>query len=463
MDPYTLSAILTLQTLSSCAISAFGQYVYAYYTDSYPGNGTANYSTISTISSLKFLKKFNDDNKQCSPDAESPDDDALAYAQERSADLFFWMTLYNSFPVIMMTYILGLYVLKLGIRFVLLLPLFGSVVEGGIWLLVIYFHLPEYWWYIGTTLNGFTGADGVLGFVLTLIITDSTSEDDLSARLVRIGAVQTVISAVATFGVGNYIQWRGFTDLFWYGFALNLLTMLVVIIFYKPETSNSPEVNERTPLLTSTNEVEVREPSNSICGNFFEVCTVFLPNRRSKKKTASIFLTLFAVIFFSFASQSFAPILWYMLDVPFCWTSTEIGNYSALSALSSALLSVLGLKALTAAGAGDPIICMISHLFFCASSVWIAFARRSWELYASLFLSAFAGYQSTLTVVMMTKWLEPNERPNAFAFLTIMGTIISSFGSALFNYIYARTVVNYRNLTILIGAGICIIPFILNL
>jgi hypothetical protein len=298
---------------------------------------------------------------------------------------------------------------------------------------------------------------------MTLIIIDSTSEEDLSSRLVRIGAAQTLLSAVATFTVGYYIAWRGFTDLFWSAIAFNVATIVVVLFFYKSENSNSSETNERTPLLTSTNEVAIREPSVNICSNFFDIFTVFAPSRRSKKITASIYLTLFALLFCTLASSSFAPFLWLMLDVPFCWTSKEIGNYSAISAITSAVLSVLGLKALQAAGAGDAIVCMISHFFFCISSLWVAFARRSWELYASLLVSAFAGYQSTLTTAMLTKWLEPSDRPNAFAFMTISGTLVDSIGTAGFNWIYARTVVHYRNLTLLIGVGIGIIPFMLNL
>ena len=44
----------------------------------------------------------------------SLDSDAQAWAQQRSADLFFWTNLYSSCPIIIMTYILGLYTPKLG-------------------------------------------------------------------------------------------------------------------------------------------------------------------------------------------------------------------------------------------------------------------------------------------------------------------------------------------------------------
>jgi len=246
------------------------------------------------------------------------------------------------------------------------------------------------------------------------------------------------------------------------GIGFEVLSILIVIFGIKPSNSNS-NLNERTPLLTSINQDEFKELPRNTCSHFFQVCTVFRLNRRTQKKSTSLFLTLFANIFYILASSSFAPFLWFLLNAPFCWTSRNIGNYSALAAISYAILSYLGMQALTFAGASDTIICLISHIFFFASSMWLAFARHDWELYAGLIVSAFSGYQGSLTMSMMSKCLEPYERTNAFTFVTEVNTIITSFGTTFFNWVYARTVVNYRNFTLLLCSGICIIPAILNL
>jgi hypothetical protein len=121
------------------------------------------------------------------------------------------------------------------------------------------------------------------------------------------------------------------------------------------------------------------------------------------------------------------------------------------------------MQALTSAGASDTIICLISHVFFFGSTLWLAFARHDWELYAGLLLSAFSAYQGSLTMSMISKWLEPHERSNAFTFVTEINTILTTFGTAFFNWLYARTVVNCRSCTLFVGAGLCVIPFILNL
>jgi hypothetical protein len=212
-------------------------------------------------------------------------------------------------------------------------------------------------------------------------------------------------------------------------------------------------------LLTSVNTPnndEFKELSTNTCSHFFQVCTVFLPNQRSQRKSTSLLLTLFANLFYTLASSTFAPFLWFLLNAPFCWTSRDIGIYSAVGSISYAIFSVLGMYALT--NAGD-----ISHLFFLSSSIWLAFAHYKWELYAGSLLSAFSGYQGSLTMSMMTQWLAPHERTNAFTFVTEIQTIINTFGTTFFNWVYARTVVNYRNFTLLLCAGICVIPFILNM
>jgi uncharacterized membrane protein len=294
---------------------------------------------------------------------------------------------------------------------------------------------------------------------MNLIITENTIESERSSRFVRLGAMQTALAAIVTVGIGYYIVWRGFIDLFWAALLLQILSMVIVIIFFKSSDINR---DERTPLLSSSND-EFKELSSTNCCDFFKVCTVFRSNRRSKKKTISLFLTLFSNIFYMLALAAYAPFLWFLLNVPFCWTSKDIGNYSALGAISSAILSLLGMQLLTYVGASDAIICVLSIIFFCASSLWIAFSRYSWQLYVGLIISAFSGYQGSLTTSMMSKWLEPHERNHAFTFVTEINTIIATFGNSFFNWVYARTVVNYRNFTLFIAAGLGVFPFILNL
>lgn len=164
VSAYTIGVLLTLQTLCTCVISTIGQYFYIYYLGIYPSpsNSTYNISTMDTIPMIDFIRKFNDEVKRCTEGDVSSDSDAQAWAQEQAADLYFWTSLCGSIPLIIMTYILGLYTPKLGERFVLLVTMLGTLIQFGIWLAIIYFNLPKYWWYIASVIVGLTGSAGIL-------------------------------------------------------------------------------------------------------------------------------------------------------------------------------------------------------------------------------------------------------------------------------------------------------------
>jgi hypothetical protein len=140
--------------------------------------------------------------------------------------------------------------------------------------------------------------------------------------------------------------------------------------------------------------------------------TIFQSNRRSKKKKLSLLLTLSASTVSLLAVTCFAQFLWLLLSAPFCWSSKGVGNFSALNAISTAVLSLLGMQVLTYLGANDAIICVIRHLFFSVSCSWIAFSQHTWQL---------------------------------------------------FNWIYSRTTGTHRTFTFFIAAGLAVVPLVLNM
>ena len=161
---YVLVTILCVQTACHCVISTVGQYVYIFYLQLYPVtfNETQNVTLI-VNTSYELLETVIDGSEQCTGDAYNYSSlNAQLWAQEQSADLFFQMGLWNSCPVIVMTYILGLYIPTLGKRFVLILPMIGTAIQLSIWLSIIYFHLEDYWWSIASFIVGLSGSSSVL-------------------------------------------------------------------------------------------------------------------------------------------------------------------------------------------------------------------------------------------------------------------------------------------------------------
>jgi MFS family permease len=160
VSSYTIATVLSLQTLCTCIIFTLGQYIYTFYLQSYPFSSYVIQNlTNDTVQS--FLHKIKKTPEKCTQRNISLDSPAQAWAQQRSADLFFWTNVWSCVPIIIMTYFLGLYTPKLGRRFVLLLPMVGTTIQLGIWLSIIYYRLPEYWWYIASFIVGLSGADNV--------------------------------------------------------------------------------------------------------------------------------------------------------------------------------------------------------------------------------------------------------------------------------------------------------------
>jgi MFS family permease len=485
LNNYAIATILSLQIACHCIILTVGQYIYASYLEIYSNSSnTTQNVTTHIIPSFYLLKTVSSVSNQCIDNTTTSSNNAQLWAQEQSADLVSRIDLWNSCPMVIMTYILGLYTPKLGRRFVLILPMVGTAVQLAIWLAIIYFHLADYWWYIASFIVGLPGSNYVLSrriifiyiyiyfffyfldFVLSLIITDNTKENDRSSRFVLFEAITTAVSAVVTFGIGYYINWRGFTDLYWISLGLQILSIVIVIFFFK---NSSHTITENTPLLSSPvqNNVDIQiKESHSLktkCKDCLIIFKVFSFQNRSRTKSISLLLTLFAYIFYLLAYSTYSSFLWYVLDTPFCWSSENYGNYTALALIFSAVFSFLGMKLFTRIGMNDAIICTLSHLFFTASSLWIAFAKYSWQLYAGLLISPYADYQNSLTLPMMSKWLEPHERNHAFTFVAEVNTIITTFGNSIFNWVYAQTVAHFRNFTLLLAASFSIISFILNM
>ena len=89
VSSYAIAVILCLQTVIGCLGSTIGQYIYAFYLQTYPFyfDGISN-STLVTIPS--YLHKINKNSpEKCTKSNLSLDSTAQAWAQQKSADLFF--------------------------------------------------------------------------------------------------------------------------------------------------------------------------------------------------------------------------------------------------------------------------------------------------------------------------------------------------------------------------------------
>lgn len=160
VSSYAIATVLSLQTLCTCIIFTLGQFIYTFYLQAYALSRPPTVRVTLNMSTTTIAHRVNISNK-CPHISGSLDSRAQTWAQQQSADLFFWINVWSCCPIIVMTYVLGLYTPKLGRRFVLILPMIGTATQLIIWLAIIYFKLPKYWWYVAAFIVGLSGSDNV--------------------------------------------------------------------------------------------------------------------------------------------------------------------------------------------------------------------------------------------------------------------------------------------------------------
>jgi hypothetical protein len=153
---YFIVTILCLHTIYNCTLSIVGQYIYQFFLRTYPNIPSENGTNISLFTSDNF--ELNEG--QC---RNSSSTSAQDWAQQRSADLIFRTTLWRAFPLIIITYLFGLYGPYLNRRIILLLSILGNAIHVIIYQAIIYKNLAEYWWYISAFVAGLSGGTNVLG------------------------------------------------------------------------------------------------------------------------------------------------------------------------------------------------------------------------------------------------------------------------------------------------------------
>ena len=154
-------SMMCFNTLYNCCVAVLGQYIYRYFLENYPNDDSRVWINITSLES--HIYESNQGSCVQNTTAENTTSAAEAWAQKRSADLIFQSTLWRAFPVIIVTYLFGLYASRLNRRLVLFLSLFGGTLHVVICQVIIYKDLPEYWWYISAFIVGIAGGTNIVG------------------------------------------------------------------------------------------------------------------------------------------------------------------------------------------------------------------------------------------------------------------------------------------------------------
>ena len=245
-----------------------------------------------------------------------------------------YMTIASLLPAVVSLWMLGSYSDKGGRKVAIIIPQIGALIRCITLLAVIYFDLPLYVMVIGAFFEGLSGAFHMFLSAGFSCVADITSPEMRSLRITVLDGCFTFGTVVSQIACGYLIASLGF----FYPFlilAVILLLDIVATIILLPETV--------------TKDPDVRFWSFGHLRNAFNVYSRDNGTGRRWK-----LLMCLAIVFLT-CSVTYAGYdvkIFYLLDVPFCFSSVMIGYFNAMLMLISGPVSILMTK-LTLSVFGD--------------------------------------------------------------------------------------------------------------
>ena len=254
-----------------------------------------------------------------------------------------YTTVASLLPAVVSLWMLGSYSDKGGRKVAIIIPQIGALIRCINLLAVIYFDLPLYVMVIGAFFEGLSGAFYMILSGGFSYIADITSPEMRSLRITVLDFCFTFGTVVSQIAGGYLIASLGFFYPFLILAAILLLDLVATVIFL-PETV--------------TKDPDVRFWSLVHLRNAFNLYSKDDGTGRRWK-----LLMCLAIIFLT-CSVTYAGSdvqIFYLLDVPFCFSSVLIGYFNAMLMLISAPVSVLMTK-LTLSVFGDSGLLLIGAI-----------------------------------------------------------------------------------------------------
>ena len=270
-------------------------------------------------------------------------------------------------PSLFVALFLGAWSDRVGRKKVMSVPIFGSVVESIIILVVIHWKLPL----LTLLLAGFI--NGCCGFFPTFIlsvfsyIADVTEESQRAFRLGVLEAIAFVSGMLSHLTSGWFINKAGYRVPYLLIFALHTSSLLYVTLIL-PESRDKLQMEQSETSLLSLDHIRAiisifTRPRSDV-------------NARWRMGTLMLVSAIMMLCSIGFGSV----IVLYALDRPLCCNSIIIGYYLALTFLIQAIGAVVGLKFLAAVLSEHTLI-QVASTSIVASLVTIAFVKSKTTLF----------------------------------------------------------------------------------
>ncbi|XP_072260659.1 lysosomal proton-coupled steroid conjugate and bile acid symporter SLC46A3 [Pyxicephalus adspersus] len=363
--------------------------------------------------------------------------------QKRASMFTTTLDLSSLIPSLLMALILVSYGDNHGRKASLLLPSIGGLITIIAYCLTAFFELPLEVLYLSAVFSGFLG--GFATFIGGCFSYIADIAKDLQKKNVRIAFIDMVLgvsSGIAGITSGYVINAMGFKWSFFIPAILYILNILY-IIFLLEETVKRSEFSQSVLSKEGIREV------------FSGVFLLF--RHASCRKRLVIGLLLFAFMSFLFADfGAISLFTLYELDSPLCWDPVLIGWGSALSTLCF-VGSFLGVYLFTRC-LKDAYIVLIGIASWIGGIIMAAFATTTVTMMLVRVPLLFSAMPLPVMRSMMSKVVLENEQGALFACIACLESLTGSLTIAVFNSIYATTVLWFPGFCFLLSAAFCLIP-----
>lgn len=264
-------------------------------------------------------------------------------------------------PSLFVALFLGAWSDRVGRKKVMSVPIFGSMVESVIILVVVHWKFPLEFLLLAGFINGCCGFFPTFILSVFSYIADITKESQRAFRLGVLEAIAFVSGMMSHLTSGWLIKKAGYRVPYLLIFSLHASSLLYVT-FILPESRDKVQLAEMESNLLSIDHIRA-------------IVAIFLrPRSDASARLRMCTLMLVSAIMMLCSIGFGSVIVLYALDRPLCCNSIVIGYYLALTFFVQALGGILGLKYL-AALLQEHTLVQVASTSIVASLVAMAFVK----------------------------------------------------------------------------------------
>ncbi|XP_077448316.1 lysosomal proton-coupled steroid conjugate and bile acid symporter SLC46A3 [Stigmatopora argus] len=367
--------------------------------------------------------------------------------QEQASLFSLYSQILSAVPSLLVTLLLVAYSDRAGRKVAIILPLVGTLLYTLSLLLVSYLQLNVYLLVGASLLSALFGGLGTFLGGCFAYVADLSGGGGrrMTLRIAGLDMMIGLLSGVAALSTGYFLRAAGFNGPFLTSAACQVLVLLYAI-FLLEETVVRPA--DTDPARCS-----------AVAAMFSAVYGMFIRTGAERRILLALLLLIFTSFSFTYVG-SFSLLTLYELNEPLCWTEILIGYGAALST-TIFLFSFFGVAGLTYCGTPQLLIVLLGILSLATGLVMVAFSKTTLMMLLARVPMLLSIMPFSVLRSMMSKIISKSEQGALFALLSFTDVLTANVSVAVFNILYATTVVWYPGLIFLLGAGLCAIPTVL--